>query len=613
MRSLLLPIGVHRVVGNDIPAPARSMRAGGGSDFKSALANAASNRSEASKSDRADAPDRVRSKSATPDSDSSRAAEEPTDQKSIAAVQTQLVVAGPAVGEDIFPLIETATSETILELTPPQPANAGSPDSNKYNEQPENRSGSPTAFDTVQIELNARSQQVSLDRQAAAGTAARADTAPPIAHEADSTPASNTTGVASGEKVDGRVAILPGTPPELNAAAVASKTSTAGQISISETTWPQAVANRESVSIGKMNNGTPYPTNVETLPEVAVASSPSRAVLTTEAQERPSDTAHGAETVFERKVRRWMDHRREGSRELAAPAINAMPSANGKSNEAITDARVSLLMQKMLGRSGRAAFGTSVDVIAERGDQAATSLGRWLVKGATELKHDAAASREAQPSPVSMIGGSPSTVASISPVGSATHVAGSPASFVAELLASREDGGAAIENAVRGMNSGSVNGRQQATLRLDPPELGHLRVLVRMNEGAMTLHVRTEHQSVTRLIESRMIELRDALAEHGIRMEQTSVVTRSAESGEARNQTHPDRAPNDDSRGDGAARFGHDNNASAENGAQREHESGQSGLDESPAWYVLGDAESHVSDDSKQWTPSLDGSVNLMA
>ncbi len=610
MRSALLPIGVLRVVGNDIPAPARSMRAGGASDFKSALANAASNRSDASKTDRADAPDRMRSKPEKSGSDSGSTAGGHSEQKSDAAAQAQIVVAQPMVDTAILPSVETAPSEPLLEQTYAQPANTGSHESSPAHAQAENRSGFMAAIDTSRIESNRWSQPVSHDRLAAARMTNRAEAALPNAHAIDTVSESKTAAAVLIEKTDGRAATLSNRPPVLNPAGDTSKTNTAGLLSISDSTEPQAIANRESVSVGKINNGTPFTSPLETPPDDPVVLSASRAVLTTEAQERPSDTARGAETVFERKVRRWMDHRREGSRESTAPPVSALPAAAGDQNEATTDARVSLLMQKMMGRTGRAAVDAAVDVLAERGDQAATSLGRWLVKGAAELKHDAAASREALPSSVSTIGGS--HFAATSHIGNATPGTSSPASFVAELLASREDG-AAVENAVRGMNAGGLNGRQQATLRLDPPELGQLRVLVRMHDGAMTLHVRTEHRNVTRLIESRMGELRDALAEHGIRMDQTSVVTRSAESGESRNHAHADRAPNDDARGDSAARFGHGHNASAENGAQREHESEQRGLDESTAWHAIREAESHAIDDSNRWTPDLEGSVNLMA
>ncbi len=70
-------------------------------------------------------------------------------------------------------------------------------------------------------------------------------------------------------------------------------------------------------------------------------------------------------------------------------------------------------------------------------------------------------------------------------------------------------------------------------MQLEPPELGQLRVQVRVQQHAMTLQVDAESSSVARLITSRMAELREALASHGIRVERADVVVKSPASSES--------------------------------------------------------------------------------
>jgi flagellar hook-length control protein FliK len=94
-------------------------------------------------------------------------------------------------------------------------------------------------------------------------------------------------------------------------------------------------------------------------------------------------------------------------------------------------------------------------------------------------------------------------------------------------MASIAETDAAPEGTARLLSASSANGRFHVTLKLEPPELGQLRVQVRMVQHAMTLQVDAESQAVARLIESRLSDLRSALASQGIRMDRTEVVVRS--------------------------------------------------------------------------------------
>ncbi len=61
------------------------------------------------------------------------------------------------------------------------------------------------------------------------------------------------------------------------------------------------------------------------------------------------------------------------------------------------------------------------------------------------------------------------------------------------------------------------------TVQLDPPELGVLRVKVTLSEGAITAHVRADSPDVHRLLLTGQSELRDALQQAGLRVDEIRV------------------------------------------------------------------------------------------
>jgi flagellar hook-length control protein FliK len=74
------------------------------------------------------------------------------------------------------------------------------------------------------------------------------------------------------------------------------------------------------------------------------------------------------------------------------------------------------------------------------------------------------------------------------------------------------------------------------TLQLDPPELGRVRVDVRMHEQAMTLRFATESQAGRDAIQGRLRELTGALEQQGVRVERVEVEYRPPP---------PDQTPHD--------------------------------------------------------------------
>jgi flagellar hook-length control protein FliK len=60
-------------------------------------------------------------------------------------------------------------------------------------------------------------------------------------------------------------------------------------------------------------------------------------------------------------------------------------------------------------------------------------------------------------------------------------------------------------------------------LRLNPPELGSLKVEIRLQSGALTAHLEAETPQARSLLVDNLSMLRERLAEHGVRIEQFDV------------------------------------------------------------------------------------------
>jgi hypothetical protein len=64
------------------------------------------------------------------------------------------------------------------------------------------------------------------------------------------------------------------------------------------------------------------------------------------------------------------------------------------------------------------------------------------------------------------------------------------------------------------------------TLRLDPPELGQLRVDVRMDDQVLTVRFETQTQAGQEALKGRLTDLRDALERQGIQVNRMEVELR---------------------------------------------------------------------------------------
>jgi hypothetical protein len=115
-----------------------------------------------------------------------------------------------------------------------------------------------------------------------------------------------------------------------------------------------------------------------------------------------------------------------------------------------------------------------------------------------------------------------------------------------QVLVSGMEGPDQLAAAARVLRASSGSGRFQVKMQLHPPELGQLKLQIQMQQQTLTLSVEVQTRAVAKLIESRLSELHEALATHGIRVDRTDVVTRSSAPADPGPQRQdPDQAPGD--------------------------------------------------------------------
>lgn len=166
-----------------------------------------------------------------------------------------------------------------------------------------------------------------------------------------------------------------------------------------------------------------------------------------------------------------------------------------------------------------------VTIRSGSGDSAAATVGRFLIETTGEgepttanlpsqASERAVSATSTNPTPTRASVERPSTI-------------DVTVTTLSQLLVGGTDGADALEAAAKALSGTQRPGNHHVTLQLDPPELGQLRLDIRMRHQEMTLRVAADTADVARLIESRLAELRDALAVHGIRIDRSEVVVRS--------------------------------------------------------------------------------------
>jgi flagellar hook-length control protein FliK len=82
-----------------------------------------------------------------------------------------------------------------------------------------------------------------------------------------------------------------------------------------------------------------------------------------------------------------------------------------------------------------------------------------------------------------------------------------------------------------------TNGKDSVTFQLHPPELGSLRINLRMKDNILRVHIRADSQRAGDVILSHVQLLKDTLMDHGIRLESLNVKIDYAFSNLSENQS----------------------------------------------------------------------------
>ena len=92
-----------------------------------------------------------------------------------------------------------------------------------------------------------------------------------------------------------------------------------------------------------------------------------------------------------------------------------------------------------------------------------------------------------------------------------------------------------------------------ARLRLEPPELGRIRVDVRLAGDRLAIEIRTETEAATERLIDRVAMLKTALEHHGIHVDRFDVTTGPAEGVESSESSGRESGAEGDTRGSAAA------------------------------------------------------------
>jgi flagellar hook-length control protein FliK len=107
-----------------------------------------------------------------------------------------------------------------------------------------------------------------------------------------------------------------------------------------------------------------------------------------------------------------------------------------------------------------------------------------------------------------------------------------------------------MARALRGMRGAINQNGGNVTLRLNPPELGSLRISLQMNNGVVQAQFHASNSTVAQLLDQNMSSLRVALEAQGLRVEQLQTQTSPAPSA----HQHSGSAGQGDTASDGQSR-----------------------------------------------------------
>lgn len=186
--------------------------------------------------------------------------------------------------------------------------------------------------------------------------------------------------------------------------------------------------------------------------------------------------------------------------------------------------------------------------LAAGADATADGAGRHEASAPVLAKPEA---HPASSSPNAMVAGT-APVSTPSSADSAPAQAGTP--LPGAVLDNAEDQGN-VDRVARGLRTAVNQGGGTVTLRLNPPELGLVRIQMEVQDGVVSAKFTTEHESVRHLLNQQMGQLREALQRQGLSIDRLDVQTQATPStngsGQASNQQ---QGGADQSPGDGRSR-----------------------------------------------------------
>jgi flagellar hook-length control protein FliK len=114
---------------------------------------------------------------------------------------------------------------------------------------------------------------------------------------------------------------------------------------------------------------------------------------------------------------------------------------------------------------------------------------------------------------------------------------------VAETERNTVDTARFVQRVARAFLTSRVEAGREIRLRLHPPELGHLRLQVKVQDGALTAHMETENHLARTLLLDQLAGLRSRLAEHDIKIDRFEVDLMQQPPNESPDHTAADERP----------------------------------------------------------------------
>ncbi|MFH1419582.1 MAG: flagellar hook-length control protein FliK [Planctomycetota bacterium] len=339
----------------------------------------------------------------------------------------------------------------------------------------------------------------------------------------DAAKATHTASLQAASDADGRVSpeSLTGAPAKPGSSATPSSAMEA--VPVTEERQPQlpGQAAGEQASSGRHNRNPQHGPETNTAHPDRPVGTANPAVKTERGGDEPSPLLQ-QETIQQRKVRMSIEQRQQGGTREQNPGS---PQHQPVEVQSQSGRAVYARLQTLSSSDAAQKSPTSLSIRSATGDDAAAAISRFMLSGFDGSGQSDGASAPAARS-------ASATQAGLSLPGTAT-ASGVLTTGAGEALAAGVDGIDDLSGAARVLRASQGGGQFHVTMQLDPPEMGQLKVQIRMHQQAMTLQVEAQSQAVAKLIESRMSELRETLASHGIRMDRTEVVVKPPASGEA--------------------------------------------------------------------------------